>query len=382
MYPYYSMLDEKSQSLYRQIYANACDLYGDFKAVTSDVTPAQVKNAFMAVFNDHPELFYLNTSYSAAFRGNGDCLELKLSFNDLSNDIDNTRSAFEAAAADISSSGTPYETEKAVHNALAGKDVYSLAAPYNQSAYSSLVSGPTVCAGYSRAMQYVMQLAGIPCYYCTGYAGENHAWNIICLDGDYYNVDVTWDDTDSSPEYTYDWFNKTDDDYGTTHIRRDLSVYLPPCNGTKYRNLEENPEGGLAETPTETSPDDSTIMPDNDISADNPTVMIGQPSDKELRSLSDAGLSENEVIRDIDAYYSKACEQITALGKGGHIYRLVVDNEELCNEIAAAYNNKQADEYVLKPAMVSTGSSSIDMVIYPEKLSDGRYLLEHRYNLN
>mgnify|MGYP006990155591 CR=1 FL=1 len=51
-----------------------------------------------------------------------------------------------------------------------------------------------------------MTQLGIPCYYCTGFAGENHAWNIIRLDDEYYNVDVTWDDTTPN---TYDYFNKT-----------------------------------------------------------------------------------------------------------------------------------------------------------------------------
>ena len=242
-YPYYHMLDDKSKSLYRQIYANACDLYSDFKAVESDATPAQVKNAFTAVCNDHPELFFMDTKFSAAFKGNGDCIEIKLCFNDLANNIDETKAQFESAAESVknASSGSPFEMEKAAHDALSQMNTYSLMAPHNQSAYSALNEGSTVCAGYSRAMQYVMQLAGIPCYYCSGYAGENHAWNIICLDDEFYNLDVTWDDTDDASVCNYDWFNKTDADYGTTHIRRDLSVYLPPCNGTKYRYNEERP---------------------------------------------------------------------------------------------------------------------------------------------
>ena len=242
-YPYYHMLDDKSKSLYRQIYANASDLYSDFKAVESDATPAQVKNAFIAVCNDHPELFFMDTKFSAAFKGNGDCIEIKLCFNDLANNIDETKAQFENAAQSVknASSGSPFEMEKAAHDALSQMNTYSLMAPHNQSAYSALNEGSTVCAGYSRAMQYVMQLAGVPCYYCSGYAGENHAWNIICLDDEFYNLDVTWDDTDDASVCNYDWFNKTDADYGTTHIRRDLSVYLPPCNGTKYRYNEERP---------------------------------------------------------------------------------------------------------------------------------------------
>jgi transglutaminase/protease-like cytokinesis protein 3 len=101
----------------------------------------------------------------------------------------------------------------------------------NQSVYSALVNGETVCAGYARAMQYLMQRLGIPCYYCTGYAGQNHAWNIVRLDDGYYNVDVTWDDT---PGGEYDYFNRTDAEYAGTHVRQSLSVNLPVCEAQTY----------------------------------------------------------------------------------------------------------------------------------------------------
>ncbi len=263
MYPYYQMLDDKSKHLYRQIYANACALIDHFKAVETNVTGSQLNNAFVAVFNDHPELFYLDTKFTAGYRSNGNCLEIKEYFNSLAGNIGDTTAQFENAAASVKNSApsTPYEYEVAVHDALSEMNTYSLGAPYNQSAYSALACGSTVCAGYSRAFQYVMQLAGIPCYYCSGYAGESHAWNIICLDDEFYNVDVTWDDTD--PGHNYDWFNKTDSDYATTHVRKNLSVYLPPCGGTKYGAPEvedaQEPEEQPDEQPQEPPQDDNLI---------------------------------------------------------------------------------------------------------------------------
>lgn len=115
---------------------------------------------------------------------------------------------------------------------------YDLTADMNQSAYSALVNGKSVCAGYARAYQYLLQQLGIPCYYCTGYSGGDHAWNIVKLEDGYYNVDVTWDD---AAAIRYDYFNKTDADFASTHVRQNLSVYLPACNGTAYR--QEIPQG-------------------------------------------------------------------------------------------------------------------------------------------
>lgn len=53
-YPYYQMLSENQQSVYRQIYANAQNLTEKF-APEKTVSASDVKTAFEAVIGDHPE---------------------------------------------------------------------------------------------------------------------------------------------------------------------------------------------------------------------------------------------------------------------------------------------------------------------------------------
>ena len=53
-YPYYAMLSEKLQSVYRQIYANALALNDEF-ALVEKVNASQLKNAFTAVVADQPD---------------------------------------------------------------------------------------------------------------------------------------------------------------------------------------------------------------------------------------------------------------------------------------------------------------------------------------
>lgn len=69
-------------------------------------------------------------------------------------------------------------------------------APENQTLYSGLVNGQTVCAGYARTFQYLMNRLDIPVIYVTGTTdtGEAHGWNIVKCGDNYYNVDVTWGD--------------------------------------------------------------------------------------------------------------------------------------------------------------------------------------------
>ena len=232
-YPYYAMLDDKGQHLYRQIFANANAFNGAFAPIEA-VPVSEIKNAIMAVYNDHPELFWLNTAFVCKYDKNKICAELELEFNITQEEFPETSTQFYNTVNTILTQVqnlSSYEKGRRVHDILIEKIEYDKGAAMNQSAYSALVEGKSVCAGYARAYQYLMQRLGIPCYYCTGFAGEDHAWNIVGLDDGYYNVDVTWDDT---PGGEYDYFNKTDEDYADTHVRRHLSVNLPKCEGQRY----------------------------------------------------------------------------------------------------------------------------------------------------
>lgn len=234
-YPYYHMLDEKGQHLYRQICANADAMNAAFEPIET-VTVPEIKNVLMAVYNDHPELFWLNTIFTCKYDKNKICVELTLDFNMTEDErIRSYRNFYNMTNSILSEVGNlgTYEKERRLHDILIRRIEYDGGADMNQSAYSALVEGKSVCAGYARAYQYLMQRLGIPCYYCTGYAGEEHAWNIVALDDGYYNVDLTWDDT---PGGEYDYFNKTDEDYADTHIRQDLSINLPQCQGQRYRS--------------------------------------------------------------------------------------------------------------------------------------------------
>lgn len=62
----------------------------------------------------------------------------------------------------------------------------------------ALVQGETVCQGYSRAFMLGMAKLGTPCKMVDS---DNHAWNRVYINGSWYNVDVTWDDSGSIDEY-------------------------------------------------------------------------------------------------------------------------------------------------------------------------------------
>ena len=66
----------------------------------------------------------------------------------------------------------------------------------NQNICSALLNHKSVCAGYSKSLQYLMQKMGKECLFISGITAKKgrHAWNIVKLGGKYYHTDVTFGD--------------------------------------------------------------------------------------------------------------------------------------------------------------------------------------------
>lgn len=93
----------------------------------------------------------------------------------------------------ISINDTDYEKAKYVYELLALNTEYVPDATDSQNIISVFIKQQTVCQGYACAVQYLLGQLGIQSVIVSGTAlGDAHAWNLICLDGEYYYMDATW----------------------------------------------------------------------------------------------------------------------------------------------------------------------------------------------
>jgi len=234
VFKYYKMLDSNSQILYKQLCTNI-EKYQITITPTTKINSTQVALTFEAVFDDHPEYFWLDNNYSYEYDDTGNITKITLNYNDTINYIEEAKIKFNNAANKIilaaNKLNSAYEKEKYVHDTIITNTTFDEDALLNQSAYSALVNGSSVCAGYARAFQYIMNKLGISTTYVTGYANEEHAWNIVTLEYGTYNVDLTWDDKNG---ISYDYFNFPDTIFNKTHTRTGLSLNLPKCETTLY----------------------------------------------------------------------------------------------------------------------------------------------------
>ncbi|MBW7476049.1 S-layer homology domain-containing protein [Paenibacillus oenotherae] len=151
---------------------------------------------------------------------------------------------------------TEYETELAIHDYLLLNIAYDYENYKKDSVpedsytmYGALIGGIAVCQGYAYSAQLLLEMAGIEAHVVTGTAnGIAHAWNKVKIGGEYYNLDVTWDDPvpDVSGRVTYGYFNVTDEELSKDHKWSDK---LPAAKSVTYNYFAYN--GLTVGTPAE-----------------------------------------------------------------------------------------------------------------------------------
>ena len=163
------------------------------------------------VVNAHPELFYL-TSYkyyylpsaSTIYRvewiymqdGNGNTLS-KSQIMEMKSELQEKR---DQALGMLEDSMSDLQVALALHDYLALSIVYTYPTAEGRndpvySAYGALVNGEAVCQGYALAYDYLLNEAGVPNMFVASNS-LNHGWNLVYVNGNWYHVDITWDDSE------------------------------------------------------------------------------------------------------------------------------------------------------------------------------------------
>lgn len=111
-----------------------------------------------------------------------------------------------------------FEKAKAIHDWLVYNTEYDFT--FDNASYTAeglFRNGKAVCDGYAKAFLAMAEYAGLDAIRVTGIGynsassgGESHAWNQVKIDGEWYNVDVTWDDpvynTEVEDNLSYKYF--------------------------------------------------------------------------------------------------------------------------------------------------------------------------------
>ena len=98
----------------------------------------------------------------------------------------------------------------------------------SDTAYGALIQGYALCGGYSDAMAIILDKLGIKNFKI---ASDNHIWNAVELDNNWYHLDLTWDDpitNDNSDTLEYNFYMITTEelsDLKTNYHNYDKNIY-------------------------------------------------------------------------------------------------------------------------------------------------------------
>ena len=230
---FYNQLEEKSRIIYRAFESNKEQMktgtyqieLGDSFSDTLSQSNGQeqlgeyYQSAIEAYTYDNPEVFYLSpkkmylnietttrggtTTYNVFINSGNEANYLAEEFNS-KEEIDQAIAQIEQVKNQIvqNRTGNTYEDIKMVHDYLVDNISYdsSLSKQNIYNIYGALVNRECVCEGYARAFKYLLDELDIPCVMVIGTGTnsqgetENHAWNYVQLNGNWYAVDSTWDD--------------------------------------------------------------------------------------------------------------------------------------------------------------------------------------------
>lgn len=260
---FYNQLEEHSKKIYIAFESNKENMKtGTYKVelgnTFSDVLNSEngqdllgkyYQTAIEAYIYDNPEIIYLSpnkmylnietttrgnkTTYNVYINNGNQANYLADEFSS-KNEVDYAMAKIEQIKNEIvqKRTGNTYKDIKMVHDYLIDNVEYdtTISRPHIYNVYGALVNKQAVCEGYARAFKYIMDNLGINCTLVIGKGTnsegrtENHAWNYVQLNGNWYAIDCTWDDPVTSgggwvsQASKYKYFLKGANTIGADHI--------------------------------------------------------------------------------------------------------------------------------------------------------------------
>lgn len=245
---YFSKLEITQQNLYVEILYALENYVEEMEVSTTDTD--EIDKVFQCVMMDHPEIFYVS-GYSFVKYALGDEVR-KIVFKGTyiynQEEKEHRELQIEEAVkvflANLDLECTDYEKVKYVYETMIHTTEYDMAAVDNQNICSVFLNHASVCQGYAKAVQYLLNKLNIPTTLVLGTVenGDGHAWNMVKIENEYYYVDATWGDASyriqnndepqlisNTPSISYDYLCVSTEELSRTHRLSEI-VPMPLCD--------------------------------------------------------------------------------------------------------------------------------------------------------
>ncbi|WP_298486450.1 transglutaminase domain-containing protein [uncultured Ruminococcus sp.] len=226
-------LSDDEKRVFSQLYKGLSEFESSVE-LTEGVISKDDIGAFISMLTSAcPYIDYIGSQYTICIDGEGFVTSVEVTYDKTAEEAQAEKEKLDEKVgeilAGIEQGWSDYDKVLYFHDRIILGCTYDDTADEPYSAYGCLVDGRAVCEGYAKAMQILCTKAGIKCIPVAGKAYDGgtvqpHLWNKVMIDGEWTNMDLTWDDpvTDAGEDYIrYDYFGITDAECAKDHTADD-----------------------------------------------------------------------------------------------------------------------------------------------------------------
>lgn len=245
---FYGRLPENEKQVYKEIY-QGCMEHKDIipLSATEEEISKSYARIMSAVTDDNPLLYFVNQSMSSfAIDENGNCAVAPQYFFSQENVAKYNQKIQDAANKLIMdlklTEGSDLDKVRKVHDYMCANVQYDYDGA-NINDVTRFITAHNIigvfahkkaqCEGIAKAAKVLLNAVDVKCIFVTGKAKGlgteigDHGWNIVNIDGDPYQLDITYDIGATKDGYiSYDYFNITDTQIRKNHV---FSTGYPKC---------------------------------------------------------------------------------------------------------------------------------------------------------
>lgn len=246
---YYNSLSYKDQLLYDSITAAAESMEEESETLNYSYTMEDFQRVLQCITGDRPDLFYPDFDELVLYHSNHKTKVGMVYLCDKKEAkalIDQYSDAVEKAMGYILPSMTDFEKEIAINDYITNNCQYAIGSEsiFSATAYGALVEGKAFCDGYAYAAKQLFNESYIDSAVVYGSTdGIEHVWNMVELEGNFYHLDIMWNDADLNtdvPLCFHGYFNLSDKDISLDHSFENEDGVLPKAPVTMNYYKETN----------------------------------------------------------------------------------------------------------------------------------------------
>lgn len=233
---YYEQLNKEQQRAYYAMREGLRNMQDSFAVPM--LSQKELSDIYFMIRMDCPEIFY-SVTFSYKYYTDSTMVEMVPKYLFAKDKIREHRQAMEARVKKLARQAanlSEREKELFIHDFIVKNVKYDkLKKEYSHEIIGALGNGVAVCEGMAKAVKVLCDELNIWCVIALSETNQDkgiqyrHAWNVIRIDGQYYHLDVTFDNTLSKDDtIRYDYVNLSDKQIFRDH--EPVIWKMPPCS--------------------------------------------------------------------------------------------------------------------------------------------------------